>query len=421
MDIAAINKAVSAAAKSAPQSNGNVSLVKGRVLLADGDGLAYYCAGNEDTTPGEARRKLTDKLDAARAACGAERVIILLTARGSHKGYRRAVAKRKGYQAQRSGDNRQKQWAFLRELMETGQLPNVEVISTSISEADDLFAVYAATGGDYVIFTQDKDMRMVPGLHLDWVTHLMFRLDADAPFHVHHNDKRWGRGWFWQQMLHGDNADNIPGLPFYRDGTVYSHTHKDKEKRGQIKDIPCGEKASAVVDVLPNLSSDAQCIIHIGALYNSCYDDRWVVEMLEQGILLWMRPDREADPFSVCHPGAPLAGLINHDLFPAARAEIEGRIAEAKTYETNQDDGSRDGAASTAAATARDVCAVPPAVQCDGSGAGSRPLDGRDPSNAAPVVQLAAGQGGEQPQAVRNQEPRRVPAWARSLLAKAPH
>lgn len=421
MDAASILKAVSAAAASAPQSNGQVSLVPGRVMLADGDGLAYYCAGNEDTTPGEARRKLTDKLDAARAACGAEKIIILLTARGSHKGYRRAIARAKPYQGQRSGDNRQKQWAFLRELMERGEVPNCEVVSTSISEADDLFAVYAASGGDYVIFTQDKDMRMVPGMHLDWLTHLMFKLDADAPFHVLHNGKRWGRGWFWQQMLHGDQADNIPGLPMYRDGTVYSHTHKDKEKRGKIKDIPCGEKSSAVVDVLPNLSSDAQCICHIGALYESCYGDRWVVEMLEQGMLLWMRPDPEADPFSVCLPGSPLHRLINHDLYPAARAELEARIAEAKTYESTEDHGSGVMPASPAAATARDVCAVQAPVLADGSGARPRPHDGGGASDAAPIMQRPAGQGGEQPQAVRNPEPRRVPAWGRSLLAKAPH
>ena len=66
-------------------ASGSVPVLPGRVLLVDGDGLAYYCAGKDGSSVGDARRALNDKVESAARLVSAERVVILLTGSGSHK------------------------------------------------------------------------------------------------------------------------------------------------------------------------------------------------------------------------------------------------------------------------------------------------------------------------------------------------
>lgn len=406
---AALEAAVARAAAVNPQSNGGVERVEGRLLIVDGDGLCYYCAGNDDTAPGTARKNLIDKLRSAQVACGASHIKIVVTARGSHKGYRYAVARVKPYQGQRTSDRRPKNWAYLRELLELGGLEaDIDIEFTDIAEADDLFSRYALSHPDCVIYTQDKDMRMIPGKHLDWLTHLLFKLEPTA-WRATAFDKVWGRAWFWQQMLQGDQADNIPGLPFYTDGSLL----KSGAGKGTMKQIACGEVGAT--KLMANLSSDAQCLIHLGVAYESCYGDRWVAEMLEQGILLWMRNDQTSSPLNVVAPGNPLHGLTKHDLWPAARTEIMQRIAEAMIHEETQDDGGGLMPTGTADEAGRAVCDMQPAVQ--EARVGSLPLIGPSASDAVCGVQFPARQGGEQLPPVRGAEPRGFPAWGSFLLA----
>ena len=101
--------AIAAAVSASPMTNNSVP-VERRVLLVDGDGLAYYCAGNDETSIGEARARLIEKVKGAQRACGAEDVRILLTNSGSHKGHRYAIARVKPYQGQRVNSRRPKNW-----------------------------------------------------------------------------------------------------------------------------------------------------------------------------------------------------------------------------------------------------------------------------------------------------------------------
>lgn len=407
--------AIAAAVEAAPMSNGEVSTIPDRLLLADGDGLAYYCAGKDDTEPGVARANMLDKLRSARAAAGAERVKILLTASGSHKGFRYAVARAKPYQGQRTDSRRPANWQYLRGLLEAGELADwIDVELTTIAEADDLFARYAKGHPDCVIYTQDKDMRMVEGWHLDWLTHIMFHLEPGT-WAKTWNDKLWGRAWFWSQMLHGDAADNIPGLPFYKDGSIL----KSGPKKGEVKEIPCGEKSGAVVEMLPQVSSDMGATLLLQGLYKSCYGERWLVEMLEQGILLWMRSDDSSSALNVVAKGNPLYYLTTHEHYPAARAEVMARIAEAMVHEETEDNGSCDDESDNAPATGAEVRSVLTTVFGNPSGAGPRPCNGVGEGGTTPGVQLPVRQGGEQPQEVRSTQPASPPAWAARLFAKA--
>lgn len=313
-----------AAASASPMASGSVPILPNRVLLVDGDGLAYYCAGNDDTDAGEARAKLVDKIKSAVRIVGAGQIKILLTGSGSHKGHRYAIARVKPYQAQRGDSRRPKNWQVLRDYMLSDGFPfDIEV--TYSAEADDLFGWWAYNyPDDVVIYTQDKDMRMLPGKHLDWVSHrvhtveytLSTQRERDRMYNVvptdsEFNDKQYGHKWFWLQMLHGDTADHIPGLPRYL------------TLDGKIK--PVGEITAGRLLCAAPVDDIAQ---RVADLYWSYYGERYLVEMLEQACLLWMRrvPTAWDD---CCQPGGPMAIFTDRPEFLAAYAEIQQRVDNA--------------------------------------------------------------------------------------------
>jgi len=315
-----------------PQAQASLPLVEGRKLLADGDGLAYYCAGSDEQPAHQARANLLDKLRSAKAACGASDVTILLTGRGSHKGHRYAVASVKSYQGQRDGGRRPVNWEHLRDTLEAwAEKPPYEWLTVHITdeqEADDLFGTYADTHPDCVIYTQDKDMRMVPGKHLEWKTHRLFELGRDT-FAAVHDDKVWGRKWFWLQMLQGDTADNIPGLPFY--------VEAGKQKR-------IGEKGALAA--LEPATNDAEAGRIVQRLYASFYGELALEHMLEQAVLLWMR--RSPDVLDCLRPGGPLAEMYGNVAGYAAVKIINQRIENVPNG-ASEDQGSGSGDSASAA------------------------------------------------------------------------
>jgi hypothetical protein len=285
--------------------------VPGRVLLTDGDGLAYYCAGNDGTSPGQARVNLISKLDEAKAAGGAETSRVLMTARGSHKGHRYAIARVKPYQGQRTNSRRPKNWEYLRGLLEGSPADGHPTELTGMAEADDLFGKYSSILGadNVVIHTQDKDMRMVPGWHLEWSTMRMTFVPNGCWAHTH-NGLLYGRKWFWMQMLHGDGADYIPGLPKYitPKGTAALCGPATAEKLL----AECGNEETARHTVF--------------GLYRGYYPDDWQVQVLEQSILLWMRNDEKSSALNVLAKDNPLDGWP----YQEAVEVILRRIAEAQ-------------------------------------------------------------------------------------------
>lgn len=311
-------KAIAKAAADTPMASYLAPAVPGRVLLADGDGLAYYCAGNDDTDPGRAKQNMKEKLNAARIASRSETVRVLVTAASSHKGYRYAVARVKPYQGQRKNSRKPRNWQYLRELLDAPEFAGFEVEQSAHCEADDRFSFHGKVLGyeRAAILTQDKDMRMVPGVHLDWTTHTVFTLRPDV-WSVQHNDKLYGRHWFWTQMLMGDTADNIPGLPKYR--------------RADDKLMLCGEKTAA--ELLAGLDNDAAAFSRVRELYEGYYAEDWSIEMLEQAALLWMRTDASAGVLNVTAGGNPLEPLRRLADGERARTAILARVAEAMMYE----------------------------------------------------------------------------------------
>lgn len=266
----------------------------------DGDSLAYLMAGSSNCPPDVSRTNMINRVRHIERLTHAP-TSVLLTMPGSEKGKRYFIASVKPYQGQRSGKARPQNWQFLRNILE-GDKPPFPVIRTYSVEADDLFAQVAdRAGGDVAIHYDDKDMRMVPAVHITWEDmHLVDMRDGEDAVVW---GKQYGLRWFWLQMLMGDSADNIPGLERYVD------------EKGKPQKVGPTTAEMLLQGVDPQ--NYGEVVQHH---YLRFYGEDGQVRFLEQAMLLWMRKN-PADPFDVMHNG-PLKGLIG----PTAWQIMETRL-----------------------------------------------------------------------------------------------
>jgi DNA polymerase-1 len=245
----------------------HVETVPGRVLHIDGDYAAYYCSGKDGTPIGLARRNVIDRIEKAVRASGAESVDVHLTSGDSHKGYRYLIAESRPYQGQRNAGRKPDNWHALRDFMENYEGSLFNPVTWSDREADDGMAymstVQLIAGKSPVIHTRDKDMRMFGGLHLEWQTFVSHNVPLGCFESYDRDGLMYGHKWFWSQLLTGDSADHIPGLP---------RVGKEAALR-ILRDVRNNEQAFGVVT----------------ELYRSKIGDRWADYFVEQAALLWMR------------------------------------------------------------------------------------------------------------------------------------
>jgi len=263
-------------------------VVKGRVLSLDGDYLAYFMAGNDNTDIGTARRNALRRIIQFKEMCGAEKCILNLTASGSNKALRYLIATVRPYQDNRDGATRPKNWAALRDYLESydGDVfkPNI----WTDREADDGMALlqwhYHKRGQAHLIVscTRDKDMRQYGGLHLGWIDFVLVEVPWGTFRQYDHADILYGHCWFWEQCLQGDSVDGIPGLPRYM---------KPNGKTGLM-----GAKTAA--KCLAAADSDEEAFQVVAVLYGGTYLGLWGEMLAEQLMLLWLRRDAKADPLN---------------------------------------------------------------------------------------------------------------------------
>lgn len=213
-----IAAAIDAAAAAQPDPRSVLpETVPERVVHVDGDYLAYFAAGGDDMEAGVARRVAADRIEAFREMSGSASATLHLTAAASTKGERFLIAQCKPYQGQRSG-SKPKNWQVLRDYLERAEYVRFKRAMWHDREADDGMALAAYTSRDplfdTVIATRDKDMRMLPGIHIDWTDFTLTQVPKGAYEVIGpYNGLVYGHKWFWLQMLQGDSADNIPGIP----------------------------------------------------------------------------------------------------------------------------------------------------------------------------------------------------------------
>ncbi len=281
MDIAALAKQAAAAA---PMPTLRAATpMPGVVAHVDGDYCAYFCAGNDDTDAGTARRNLLHRLDKIKFLTGATSTVVHLTDRASKKGLRYAAATIKPYQGQRSSGRKPKNWEILREYMEGYEGDKYRTKNWTEREADDGIAYVAHAAASHgklaVIATADKDMRMLAGRHINWQTNHIIDVPNGCFDLVGGDGLQYGHKWFWLQMLMGDTADNIPGLPKFI---------KPNGKEGLMG------KATASAQLKDTTSNDEAFHI-VSGLYGGWYEDEAMDRLVEQACLLWLRTDRYAE------------------------------------------------------------------------------------------------------------------------------
>lgn len=312
MDLGA---AIAAAAEDAvPMVNKARDIVPGRVVIVDGDYLVYTTCGNDETPIGDARLRFMQKLDDLKIMAGAESIVLHLTATGSHKGWRYLIATVNPYQGQREGSRRPKNWEQLRDFAESYKGAAFKVKLWGSREADDGINLHQRLMpvDKAVVAMKDKDSQMFTGcIHMDWDT---FEL-TDVPkgcFEMENSVGRlFGHKWFWLQLLMGDSADKIPGLP-----KILSHTGKM---------VDCGEARAKGTLCMSTDNTDALAIVckH----YATFYREDWADRLAEQMALLWMRDDTDArisNFLTVIDPDSPYrAELV------AAADRLEARVQEA--------------------------------------------------------------------------------------------
>ncbi|WP_429498840.1 phosphodiesterase [Robbsia andropogonis] len=247
----------------------------------DGDYLAYRCAGSSECPAGVARRNVREKVEAFRDMSGAARAVVQLSLSGSDKGERALISTVKPYQGQRTHASRPVNWEVLRVYLETHDpILNsaFEVEGWADREADDGFALASWCSQNpevlCAIAAKDKDMRMLAGLHIDWDAYTLTVVPRGSYEVIGpHDGLVYGHKWFWLQMLQGDTADNIPGLPLYRGKKI-------------------GEKGAA--SALAGTTTNGEAFEVVGGGYREHYGEEWADRFVEQAGLLWLRGSKSA-------------------------------------------------------------------------------------------------------------------------------
>lgn len=286
------------AAKSESLGRGTVT---GRVLQDDTDFICYQCA-LVDKPLRDAISAVMSNLENAMRLAGAETVNMHLTM--GMKGGRAEMATVQPYQVKRNA-TKNPELAYrvseLRNHLANGKSSKFIPIVNITQEADDsLRQMQCAQIEEHglessVMRSGDKDLWFAEGLHMDDMGRF-YTVEGYGVTEYREvgnvKPKLIGRGtsWFWHQLVMGDGADAIPGLPKLsgRLMNVYVPTKNYNPKR---KAGACGEaKAYAM---LKGVTSDKQAAGRVMEAYTEFYGNEAKEMLVEQAFLLWIRKTKK--------------------------------------------------------------------------------------------------------------------------------
>lgn len=204
----------------------SVPVVPGRVAHIDADFMAYIVAADtrKEVDGEKPMRNLPHKFGQVKEfknyltrLVGAERSVLHVTPTGSNKGNRPDQAVQAEYQANRKGKAPPEHLIPIRTFMidECNAVPHMD------QEADDgLVQAMIADPVNTIIVSDDKDLRMCPGLHYAPNDKQFYDIPWDDFGKLWVDDSKsakkvrgTGPAFFFLQLLQGDSADNIKGLP----------------------------------------------------------------------------------------------------------------------------------------------------------------------------------------------------------------
>lgn len=288
----------------AAKSSANLSrkIQVGRVLQHDSD-FACYEVADMDVPAVNNFKNLIDLLNMKRVIVGAERMNCFITL--GMKSGRDTMATVKPYQENRDPDAPIKvRVKELRHLLANYSSEHISVIVGHFYEADDLMCreqeKCIAEGIDSVLMSGDKDLWMVQGKHACPKTGRIWTVDGYGKTEYREvgnvKPKLVGEGtsWFWHQMIMGDKADNIPGLPKLANVTLDKYLPLKSGKPRKTGSAACGE--AKAVAILKDVTSNQRAAERVYNAYWEYYGSETMTRFVEQAYLLWMqRNDNEWD------------------------------------------------------------------------------------------------------------------------------
>ena len=294
MDISSI---AAIAAEEAPVVR---QIVKGRVLQDDTDFHCYSAAANIDDSAASNFKHLLNIIESKRILAGAEYVNCHLTL--GLKSGRSQMATVLPYQENRSNRDPAigERVKLLRNMLANHKTKILTPVVNLYKEADDSLASYQLQQieehgyNSSIIGSGDKDLWMVHGLHSDQKTGEVWKGDGYGETRYKNvgnvKPKLVGKGtsWFFHQLIMGDKADNIPGLPKLTGEymNIYLPTKKYNPNRA---DAACGE--AKAVAVLVGVTSAVEACKRTWEIYKAFYGNRAEEMFMEQSYLLWMQRD----------------------------------------------------------------------------------------------------------------------------------
>lgn len=193
---------------------------KGRVAHIDADFLAYQVsyekADEEPKTIDDMQHNAKIVVEHLKKLAGAEQLHMHLTPSLSDKGGRYEQAMLKPYQGNRIDTEKPRYLHIMRDWL-AREWPGTQHTDCEADDGMSSMQYAAIARGERdksIIVTKDKDLSMVPGLHVNWDTGEITDTSGFGEIELLKGKLR-GRGtkFFWGQMLVGDPADNTQGLP----------------------------------------------------------------------------------------------------------------------------------------------------------------------------------------------------------------
>lgn len=281
--------------------------VQGRCVHIDADFLAYQVSA--ERVGEEGMKSLDDMKHNGRVAiselkslAGATKVHLHLTPSTSDKGKRGELALLKEYQATRKGKPKPQYLHIIRDWL-AKEYPATQHQNCEADDGMSSAQYEAIAAGERhlsIIASKDKDLNMVPGLHLKWDTGEIIDAKPYGELEVRIRPSGgkvldgYGRKFFWAQMLMGDPADNTSGLP--------------KVIRMQGKPVACGPITA--LEILSNCYTDGEAFETVRDLYKRYGEELgftnwrdnspvpWGKAFFSEAQLVWMRVKR-ANPLCV--------------------------------------------------------------------------------------------------------------------------
>ena len=247
-----------------------------KTLLLDGDIVIYqpYCVFNEDDDQSRKliAKNINTKIERLMEAAECNTYIMFVTTKFNFRDH--LVD---DYKANRQDVERPVNLAWAKRWA----VDNLNTHFHKGMEADDLLGTHQTD--DTVIWSLDKDLRQIPGSHLDDATQKVVEV-TDLGSLEDRGKKVYFDGTLglYFQLLTGDSTDNIVGCGI-RELTVY----KSGAKKGQEYYKRKGVGPKKALALLADLDLDAALDVVVDE-YKKIHGDNWQVELETQANLLFM-------------------------------------------------------------------------------------------------------------------------------------